>query len=79
RREPDPEDARAVRVVLTEAGAELAEEFYAETCRRVDVLSSGLDDAERETLARLLGRVVLDNEVPTVFMEADGTFRVTHG
>ncbi|GGS35009.1 MarR family winged helix-turn-helix transcriptional regulator [Actinokineospora fastidiosa] len=71
RREPDPEDLRAVRVALTRRGAALAEGFYAETCRRVDALPARLDDAERETLAALLGRVVMDNAVPEVFGEPD--------
>ncbi len=69
RREPDPHDLRAVRVALTPRGSKLAEEFYDETCRRVEKLPAGLDDTERETLARLLGRVVLDNKVPEVFLE----------
>ncbi|MFD7325916.1 MarR family winged helix-turn-helix transcriptional regulator [Streptomyces sp. NPDC059875] len=69
RREPDPEDGRAVRVALTEEGARLADVFYTETCRRIDLLPSGLDAAERDRLAELLGRVVLDNKVPTVFAE----------
>ena len=71
RREPDPRDLRAVRVALTPRGSGLAEEFYDETCRRIERLPAGLDDAERETLARLLGRVVLDNKVPEVFLELD--------
>jgi DNA-binding MarR family transcriptional regulator len=69
RREPDPQDTRAVRVALTPQGSRLAERFYAETCRRVDKLPVGLSGDERDTLAGLLGRVVLDNEVPVVFME----------
>lgn len=69
RREPDPRDRRAVRVGLTEQGGELAEAFYTETCRRVDLLPAGLDDAERATLAELLARVVHDNHVPTVFLD----------
>jgi DNA-binding MarR family transcriptional regulator len=69
RREPDPRDARGVQVTLTEEGSKLVEEFYVETCRRVEELASGLDEADRATLARLLGRVVDDNEVPVVFME----------
>ncbi|MGP3968884.1 MarR family winged helix-turn-helix transcriptional regulator [Streptomyces sp. 6N223] len=74
RREPDPRDARAVRVALTPRGGKLVEGFYAETCRRIEKLTAGLGSAERETLAGLLGRVVLDNEVPVVFMElAEGT------
>ncbi|MEV0644450.1 MarR family transcriptional regulator [Phytomonospora sp. NPDC050363] len=71
RREPDPRDGRAVRVALTPEGAVLAEDFYAETCRRVDALSAGLAEDERERLAALLGRVVRDNEVPVVFLELD--------
>ncbi|WP_174876184.1 MarR family winged helix-turn-helix transcriptional regulator [Acrocarpospora corrugata] len=69
RREPDPQDLRAVRVALTPRGSRLAEEFYSETCRRVEKLSAGLTSAERDTLADLLGRVVLDNNVPMVFLE----------
>ncbi|MFE0178304.1 MarR family winged helix-turn-helix transcriptional regulator [Streptomyces sp. NPDC059002] len=69
RREPDPEDGRAIRVALTDEGAALAEEFYAETCRRIDALPAGLGDDDRGTLAELLARVVRDNEVPVVFME----------
>ncbi|MCO5969621.1 MarR family winged helix-turn-helix transcriptional regulator [Actinoallomurus soli] len=71
RREPDPEDGRAVRIALTPEGAELVEEFYDETCRRVEDLPAGLGDDERRLLADLLGRVVLDNQVPVVFVEPD--------
>lgn len=71
RREPDPRDTRAVRVALTSEGGKLAEEFYGETCRRIEKLSTGLSAAERDTLAGLLGRVVLDNKVPAVFLELD--------
>lgn len=71
RREPDPQDTRAVRVALTSQGGRLAEEFYAETCLRVEKLPAGLSTVERDTLARLLGRVVLDNEVPVIFLEPD--------
>jgi DNA-binding MarR family transcriptional regulator len=71
RREPDPQDTRAVRVALTAQGGRLAAEFYAETCRRIENLPAGLSAADRDTLAGLLGRVVLDNKVPVVFMEPD--------
>lgn len=71
RRGSDPDEARAVRVELTERGAELAKEFYAETCRRVEKLPAGLGDDARDELAALLSRVVLDNDVPEVFMELD--------
>ncbi|MFI0357119.1 MarR family winged helix-turn-helix transcriptional regulator [Actinomadura sp. 9N407] len=69
RREPDPQDARAVRVTLTTEGDKLAEEFYNETCRRVELLPASLDEADRTRLADLLSRVVLDNEVPMVFLD----------
>lgn len=71
RREADPRDSRAVRVALTPEGARLAEDFYAETCRRIDRLAAGLSAAERHTLAGLLGRIVLDNKVPVVFLELE--------
>ena len=71
RREPDPRDMRAVRVALTSRGGKLVDEFYAETCRRIEELPSGLSAAEREVLGGLLGRVVQDNDVPMVFLELD--------
>jgi len=71
RREPDTQDARAVRVALTPRGSTLAERFYAETCRRIENLSAGLGAAERDTLAELLGSIVRDNEVPAIFREPD--------
>jgi DNA-binding MarR family transcriptional regulator len=80
RREPDPEDTRAVRVALTPHGSRLAAEFYAETCRRIERLPSGLSASERDTLADLLARVVLDNKVPLVFLELDeGAHRTSKG
>lgn len=73
-REPDSRDTRAVRVALTPQGSRLAAEFYAETCRRIENLPAGLSAAERDTLAGLLSRIVLDNKVPVVFMEpVEGT------
>ncbi len=69
RRFPDERDTRAVRVALTSRGARFAEEFYAEACRRVDRVAVGLGAAEREALAGLLGQIVLDNDVPPVFLE----------
>jgi DNA-binding MarR family transcriptional regulator len=79
RREPDPQDARAVRVALSAEGRELAEEFYAETCRRIEALPAGLSDTDRGRLADLLGQVVLDNKVPVVFMELDEGAPAAHG
>ncbi|MFC5826498.1 MarR family winged helix-turn-helix transcriptional regulator [Nonomuraea insulae] len=70
-RKPDPHDSRAVRVALTRQGGKLAEKFYEETCRRIERLTDGLEPAGRDTLAGLLGRVVLDNKVPAVFLGPD--------
>jgi DNA-binding MarR family transcriptional regulator len=73
RREPDPRDTRAVRVALTPKGGKLADAFYTDACRRIDALPGALGAAERDVLTGLLARVVLDNEVPPVFVEPDGT------
>ena len=70
RREPDPDDRRAVRVLLTGEGSELAEDFYAATCRRVDELAARLSAQDRGRLAALLGTIVRDNVAPTVFLDA---------
>jgi DNA-binding MarR family transcriptional regulator len=78
RREPDPRDTRAVRVALTPHGSRLAAEFYAGTCRRVERLAAGLDDAGRDALAALLGAVVRDNRVPEVFLEPEVAVRSTN-
>jgi DNA-binding MarR family transcriptional regulator len=71
RRVPDHQDSRAVQVALTPRGRRLASVFYTETCRRVLALPAGLSPTERDTLTDLLGRVVLDNDVPVIFMEQD--------
>ena len=70
RREPDPDDRRAVQVLLTGEGRELAEDFYAATCRRVDELAARLSTQDRDRLATLLGTIVRENEAPTVFLDA---------
>nr|WP_242666374.1 MarR family winged helix-turn-helix transcriptional regulator [Parafrankia irregularis] len=71
RRQPDSRDSRAVCVALTAQGRELAARFYAETCRRIEKLPAGLGPADRAVLASLLGRVIVDNQVPVVFVELD--------
>ena len=69
RREPDPDDRRAVQVLLTGEGHELVEDFYAATCRRVDELAARLSTQDRDRLATLLGTIVRENEAPTVFLD----------
>lgn len=69
RREPEPQDARAVRVALTEEGRVLVDAFYEANCRAVEALPSCLDEADRDRLAELLARVVRDNEVPAIFAD----------
>lgn len=71
RRVPDPHDTRAVRVALTPRGGGVAEVFYAEACRRIDDLVTGLAVAEQDALTGLLGRVVTDNDVPVIFAETE--------
>jgi DNA-binding MarR family transcriptional regulator len=70
-RTPNPADTRTTTVALTPKGRRLARRFYAATCRRIDELPAGLEPAEREALATLLGRIVEDNEVPVVFQDRD--------
>jgi DNA-binding MarR family transcriptional regulator len=71
RREPDPEDGRAVRVGLTGEGRRIVDGFHADTSRRIEAVVAELDDPDRERLMGLLGRVVLANRVPVVFLEPD--------
>ena len=71
-RSADPTDTRAVVVSLTASGASVAQEFYDETCRRIDALTHTLSSGERAALASLLGRVVVENEVPVVFVDTGG-------
>ncbi len=68
-RSADPDDTRAVVVALTSTGAAVAEKFYTGTCDRIAALTQGLSGEERDTLSSLLGRVIVDNAVPMVFMD----------
>lgn len=79
RREADPRDTRAVRVTHTPRGGKLAEDFYVETCRRIEQLATGLSVAERDRLAALLGHIVLDNKVPVVFVAPEEGVPAAHG
>lgn len=71
RREADPRDSRGVRVALTPQGSRLVDRFYTDACERIAELGDGLDDGERGALAALLGRILVDNRVPVIFVEPD--------
>jgi DNA-binding MarR family transcriptional regulator len=53
-RAPDPDDGRAVRVVLTPGGAERVDAVLAERATALAGRLGALDDGERETLAAAL-------------------------
>lgn len=57
-RRADLDDRRLARLALTDAGRTAIEEVFPEFNRGEAALTSGLDDAEKATLARLLRRVV---------------------
>jgi DNA-binding MarR family transcriptional regulator len=71
RREPDPRDSRAVRVALTPHGSTIADGFYGDGRRHIEDLPASLTEAERNTLADLLSRMVNDHRVSAIFMELD--------
>lgn len=57
RREPDPEDARRIRIALTDAGTALVRGFRGERRDAVRSALEGFTDAERAELARLLDKL----------------------
>jgi DNA-binding MarR family transcriptional regulator len=57
-RRSDPEDGRAVRVVLTPRGREVTRELEERLAADMTILIAPLDAAERSQLSRLLRRVV---------------------
>lgn len=63
-RGPDPADARATLVRLTEAGAELFHRVAPEHLANEARLLAALPEAERGTLARLLRTILIDIEQP---------------
>src|SRR4051794_23660890 len=58
RREADDRDRRLCRIALTAEGERLIENLFPEFNAGEQALTTGLDDEERATLARLLRRVV---------------------
>lgn len=71
RRESDPTDGRAVQIALTREGRTVVDAFYTDTCRRIERLSDGIDADDRITLATLLSQVVVENQVPVIFLDLD--------
>ena len=61
-RSPDPEDRRSILVELTESGHELIEAAGHAHFRIMERLTKGLSSEERECLAGLLGKLLLDIE-----------------
>lgn len=57
-RAPNPTDKRAVDVLITEAGRELAEQMYEEFGAALAPATGRLDEAQRRQLAELLERVL---------------------
>ena len=64
--------ARSIQVSLTPSGRKRADDFYVATRARLDHMLEPLDDAERSTVAGLVGRVTDANDVSTIFMDVDG-------
>jgi DNA-binding MarR family transcriptional regulator len=58
RREPDAQDRRMMRVVLTEAGRSLIETMLPQHFQQVTHMMSGLNDEELKTLSSLLEKIV---------------------
>lgn len=56
-RQPDPEDSRATRLILTESGRETVVELEDALARALDKLLTPLDETERATLRDLLGKL----------------------
>jgi DNA-binding MarR family transcriptional regulator len=63
RRETDPDDRRATRVVVTDAGRELTAALRQARSAEADRVFAGLDDADRTELERLL-RLLLAEATP---------------
>lgn len=58
KREPDAQDRRMMRVVLTEAGHSLIETMLPKHFQQVSHMMSGLNEEELKTLAGLLEKIV---------------------
>lgn len=61
-RSPDPGDRRAKVIGLTDSGARLVAELDESRSRRDDEIFAGLDERDQGALARILTRVLEQNE-----------------
>ena len=59
-RRPNPDDRRATIVALTPSGREMIDHVYAQTVDLYDRALDHLDAAERDRLADLLRRILID-------------------
>jgi DNA-binding MarR family transcriptional regulator len=57
RREPDPDDGRAIRLVLTDKGRQAAASVQQKRAQALKVLTPGWSDHDHEELAALLARL----------------------
>ncbi|WP_207950804.1 MarR family winged helix-turn-helix transcriptional regulator [Marinobacter sp. JSM 1782161] len=60
-RERNPEDRRSVLVTITENGLAVRQQAEAAALATQEALTAPLDDEERETLSRLLGKIANEN------------------
>ncbi|WP_024795656.1 MarR family winged helix-turn-helix transcriptional regulator [Tomitella biformata] len=61
-REPDPDDRRSVRLLLTPAGQEKISEIYRDHNEREQAWASGLTEAEQRVLVLLLDKLITNRE-----------------
>ena len=71
RREPDPSDGRATRLVLTEKGEEAAASVQVKRAQALKVLTPGWSDADLDELASLLARLHSDMTAHGHLLTAD--------
>lgn len=69
RRVPDPGDGRSYLIAPTPDGRRTNESFRRAVGERIDELIESLTEQERDSLAVVLSKVVLDNEAPETWPE----------
>lgn len=68
-RVPDPNDGRSRLIALTPQGRRANESFRRAVGERIDEVIGSLTSQERDSLAAVLSKVVLDNEAPETWPE----------